>query len=613
MAQVVCRLVKLKSFSEIGKVDAHNFRTDGYLHCDPHGPPPIRLIGDGNLSDLVKGRIGVQKLRSNAVIAVELVLSASAVYFRPSAPEAWGKFDQERLDAWVPSQLKWLNDTFGADNVVDLTMHLDEATPHLHAVVVPIRPADGKLAATHWFDGPMKMRALQESAAAAVKHLGIRRGEAFSAAEHQQQQAFYTAAAKPVPEIPEVTALPAPEAEPEPGLVERLIDPAKHRIWQENEEKRKKTDEEHLRQRNARSNAIDAAHETLVQQAKAAETARKLHKAAEAKATHYKRENERLKAESKRLRELDPGDVLVEVYGATEAKDSKAGYKTRKFDIAGLPASIAVTDDLWCDNSSGKGGRGCIDLVQHLSSVDFKAAITILRDSFGADRTRQAAVAIAAKCAESAVDSVPDVTPPMPQRVESRWEPVREWLTQVRKLPGKLVDLMYDKGSIFANQFAGCVFRRDREGYAIRGIGKSTFKQTAGKALACGGFSVPGQGDVWIVEGPIDALSVKAIYPDAHVLALLGASGLPADQVPHEIPPGRRVVLALDNDNAGEARVAVLEKALKGWDVVREKPVRKDWNSDLQEGFKEVAVKWLLLESGSEHVRSPHIDISPSP
>lgn len=613
MAQVVFRLAKLKSFAEIGKVDAHNFRTDGYRHCDPNGQAPVRLVGDGNLSDLVKGRIGVQKLRRNAVIAVELILSASSDYFRPNAPEEWGKFDQERLDAWIPSQLKWLNDTFGADNVVDLTMHLDEATPHLHSVVVPIRPTDGKLAATHWFDGPMKMRALQDSAAEAVKHLGIQRGEAFSAAEHQQQQAFYTAAAKPVPEIPKVTALPAPEAEPEPGLVERLIDPAKYRIWQENEEKRKKAGEEHLQQRNARSNAIDEAHETLEQQAKAAETARKLKKAAEARATHYKRENERLKAESKHLRELNLADALVEIYGATEAKDSKAGYKTRKFDIVGLPASVAVTDDVWCDNSSGKGGRGCIDLVQHLSSVDFKAAIAILRDSFGADRTRQAAAAIAAKGAELAVDAVPDVSPPMPQKDESRWEHVRAWLTQVRKLPGKLVDLMYVKGSIYANRFAGCVFKRDREGYAIRGIGRSTFKQTAGKALACGGFSVPGSGDVWVVEGPIDALSVKAICPDAHVLALLGTSGLPADQVPHEIPTGRRVVLALDNDNAGEARVAVLEKALKGWDVVREKPVRKDWNADLQEGFKEVAEEWLLPESGSEHVPLPNFDFSPSP
>ena len=52
----------------------------------------------------------------------------------------------------------------------------------------------------------------------------------------------------------------------------------------------------------ARSNAIDKAYETLEQHAKAAETAHKLQNADEDRATYYKRENERLKAEAKRLR-----------------------------------------------------------------------------------------------------------------------------------------------------------------------------------------------------------------------------------------------------------------------------------------------------------------------
>ena len=47
--------------------------------------------------------------------------------------------------------------------------------------------------------------------------------------------------------------------------------------------------------------------------------------------------------------------------------------------------------------------------------------------------------------------------------------------------------------------------------------------------------------------------------------------------------------------------------------MVREKPVRKDWNADLQEGFKEAAEEWLFPESGLEHVPLPNFDFSPSP
>ena len=163
MAQVVCRLGKLKTWAEVGAVQAHNHRGAGaYKHASPDGPAPIRLIGHGTLADAIKTRIGVQPIRKNAVLAVEFILSASPEYFRPGQPEAWGKYDQARLDAWVESQKKWLADTFGPENIVDLALHLDEATPHLHAVIVPIRQSDQKLADSHWLDGPAKLRALQD-------------------------------------------------------------------------------------------------------------------------------------------------------------------------------------------------------------------------------------------------------------------------------------------------------------------------------------------------------------------------------------------------------------------------------------------------------------------
>ncbi len=43
-----------------------------------------------------------------------------------------------RLDEWCADNLAWLRKTYGTDNVVAATLHLDEATPHIHASVVPI-------------------------------------------------------------------------------------------------------------------------------------------------------------------------------------------------------------------------------------------------------------------------------------------------------------------------------------------------------------------------------------------------------------------------------------------------------------------------------------------
>lgn len=43
-----------------------------------------------------------------------------------------------QLDDWCNDSLKWLQNTFGKENVVSVVLHMDEHTPHLHASIVPI-------------------------------------------------------------------------------------------------------------------------------------------------------------------------------------------------------------------------------------------------------------------------------------------------------------------------------------------------------------------------------------------------------------------------------------------------------------------------------------------
>lgn len=67
---------------------------------------------------------------------LRIVVSASPGYFRPDNPDAAGVWDEARLEAWLDATMKQLRAEHGAD-LVYVELHLDEDTPHVHAVVAP--------------------------------------------------------------------------------------------------------------------------------------------------------------------------------------------------------------------------------------------------------------------------------------------------------------------------------------------------------------------------------------------------------------------------------------------------------------------------------------------
>ena len=72
-----------------------------------------------------------RKVGKNQVHAIRVMLSAS--------PEAMERIQHEgRLDDWCEQSVKWMQDTFGIENLVSAVLHMDEQTPHIHATVVPI-------------------------------------------------------------------------------------------------------------------------------------------------------------------------------------------------------------------------------------------------------------------------------------------------------------------------------------------------------------------------------------------------------------------------------------------------------------------------------------------
>lgn len=67
---------------------------------------------------------------------LRIVLSASPEYFRPGDPAAVGTWDEDRLAAWEEATMNQLRAEHG-DDLIFAELHLDEDTPHIHAVVAP--------------------------------------------------------------------------------------------------------------------------------------------------------------------------------------------------------------------------------------------------------------------------------------------------------------------------------------------------------------------------------------------------------------------------------------------------------------------------------------------
>ena len=191
MSLTVCRIQKIKSWGTLKGNEAHTLRERETANANPE-IDNVRIIDDASgldLVTLVKNKIGPQKIRSNAVLAIEILLSASADYFRPDAPHEAGVYDKQRLDKFVEATVKWLHSSWG-ERVVRAELHLDEITPHIHAYIVPLDER-GKLNCRRLFGGRINLSQLQDSFAEAVAHLGISRGIKGSTAKHTKLKKYY--------------------------------------------------------------------------------------------------------------------------------------------------------------------------------------------------------------------------------------------------------------------------------------------------------------------------------------------------------------------------------------------------------------------------------------
>ena len=56
---------------------------------------------------------------------------------------------REELLRWADDTLTWAQETWGKDNVVSASLHVDETTPHIHMIVVPIVTGESRRTRLH--------------------------------------------------------------------------------------------------------------------------------------------------------------------------------------------------------------------------------------------------------------------------------------------------------------------------------------------------------------------------------------------------------------------------------------------------------------------------------
>lgn len=141
MTNTVLRFEKIKSFEALNLSNAHINR----FMPTPNANLNIknkRVFGSNNLVKDVKNIIDKRGLkpRKNAVLVMEGILQLSPDFY--SSPE--------RIKQFVENGSKWIAKEFG-ENVLNITAHFDETTPHLHFHIIPINDK-GRLSAFDLFN-----------------------------------------------------------------------------------------------------------------------------------------------------------------------------------------------------------------------------------------------------------------------------------------------------------------------------------------------------------------------------------------------------------------------------------------------------------------------------
>lgn len=583
MPYAILRFAKLKTLGAVGGSSSHMARTRPTHNADP-AVANVRLAGSVNPAADVERRLAVAtERRKNSVLAIEVMASAS--------PEWFATASRDDRDVWVQRTYDWLVSEFGRENVAHLQLHLDESTPHITGMIVPVDPDSGRLNAARWMDGSAKLSAMQSGYAGAVASLGLERGLEGSDATHTTVRQFYGAIQAEVARV----ALP-PVAVPPP-----MVREAARTEWAEGERARVKT-------------ALAPSVATLRAQARQGVVA-------ERKAKTYQATAERFREAAQAARDI-PLQEVAERLGLNRDKVDKAKWVDPEHAHA-----ITLTEQKWFDHKAGVGGGGAIDLAKHVLDCDLPQAMSWLGHSVGPERTAAAVVARTVRKADDTVrQSMAAKAPFQPPAACPAQSPqhkrVRDYLCRLRGLSEVLVDRLMSRGTVYADSRSNVVMAAQGgdgrpAGAELRGTGDRHFQGLATGSSRSACFELrtrPSEGGMprlVLVESGIDAMSYVQLHPKGDLVVVSTAGVLPS--LPHDLAQRvtagefSDVVVAYDSDAPGQAAAGKLMTALAaaGVRVSRSTPTTgNDWNDQLTAAQRAREDK-QAIEAATDTIPSP--------
>lgn len=201
----VLDIKKIKGFGGFSSQEAHNNRDYPMNHVDENlSYLNKEIVSTGGISykkrfdEIITNQSVAYKndikIRKGAVLAFNIVTA-----FTPGAEKALN-ID---IDKWCEKNKEWMEQTFGKDNIINMSLHMDEVDNtadgrrgvHLHTLVVPIDDR-GHLCAKSFTGKRVDMKNLQTSYGKAMEEFGLERGENNSKLKHTERKRWYHAVSK---------------------------------------------------------------------------------------------------------------------------------------------------------------------------------------------------------------------------------------------------------------------------------------------------------------------------------------------------------------------------------------------------------------------------------
>lgn len=198
-----------------GGIGHHIDRTPGHEHTYPHIDPsrgseninyPLKngmhelSLPEGISKRIEEGYTGKKSIRKDAVKFLSMVFTGTHEDMIQLAA------NPQKFKEWQKANYQFICKEFGRDNILRFSLHMDEKTPHIHAIVVPLTP-DGRLSAKEIMGNKKNLSERQDRYAIQMEPFGLSRGVVGSKARHTGE-GWYIAQLKEAAESPNKASVP---------------------------------------------------------------------------------------------------------------------------------------------------------------------------------------------------------------------------------------------------------------------------------------------------------------------------------------------------------------------------------------------------------------------